>query len=156
MHFINSISATCFVVLYFLSIMSSKGGRNIQDEYNFFRFVAVDNLYKKKTLIKKTPRRGTFGTRQLPNNKEKKNSININLKFLINIKKLININFQSLPQAWDLRDQAVARKNACAIELARTRIDLMTVNSQLLEAITQKVELSQQLDQWQVNRLKTY
>ena len=30
-------------------------------------------------------------------------------------------------------------------------IDLMQVNSQLLEAIQQKVELSQQLDQWQVD-----
>ena len=29
--------------------------------------------------------------------------------------------------------------------------DLMQVNSQLLEAIQQKVELSQQLDQWQVD-----
>ena len=56
-----------------------------------------------------------------------------------------------LSQAWDTRDQAVARKNNCEIELAKTRIDLMQVNSQLLEAITQKVELSQQLDQWQVN-----
>jgi coiled-coil domain-containing protein 64 len=44
----------------------------------------------------------------------------------------------------------VGRKNKCEIELARTRIDLMSVNSQLLEAITQKVELSQQLEQWQV------
>uniref|UniRef100_A0A2P2IBA0 Bicaudal D-related protein homolog n=1 Tax=Hirondellea gigas TaxID=1518452 RepID=A0A2P2IBA0_9CRUS len=52
-------------------------------------------------------------------------------------------------KSWDTRDQAVARKNNCEIELARTRIDLMQVNSQLLEAITQKVELSQQLDQWQ-------
>ncbi|XP_018017556.1 bicaudal D-related protein homolog [Hyalella azteca] len=52
-------------------------------------------------------------------------------------------------RAWDSRDQAVGRKNKCEIELARTRIDLMAVNSQLLEAITQKVELSQQLEQWQ-------
>lgn len=55
-----------------------------------------------------------------------------------------------MTQAFDSRDQAVRRKNNCEIELARTRIDLMQVNSQLLEAITQKVELSQQLDQWQV------
>ena len=49
-----------------------------------------------------------------------------------------------------MRDNAVARKNACEIELARTRIDVMQVNSQLMEAIQQKVELSQQLEQWQV------
>ncbi|KAF2366692.1 hypothetical protein FHG87_002558 [Trinorchestia longiramus] len=55
-------------------------------------------------------------------------------------------------KAWDSRDQAVGRKNKCEIELAKTRIDLMSVNSQLLEAITQKVELSQQLDQWQSGR----
>lgn len=49
-----------------------------------------------------------------------------------------------------MRDNAVARKNACEIELAKTRIDVMQVNSQLMEAIQQKVELSQQLEQWQV------
>lgn len=54
-------------------------------------------------------------------------------------------------RAWEVRDQAVARKNAAEIELARTRIDVLQINSQLLEAIQQKVELSQQLDQWQVN-----
>ena len=53
-------------------------------------------------------------------------------------------------RAWEVRDQAVARKNAAEIELARTRIDVLQINSQLLEAIQQKVELSQQLDQWQV------
>ena len=51
-----------------------------------------------------------------------------------------------------MRDNAVARKNACEIELARTRIDVMQVNSQLMEAIQQKVELSQQLEQWQVRK----
>ncbi|XP_076038913.1 bicaudal D-related protein homolog isoform X2 [Oratosquilla oratoria] len=56
-----------------------------------------------------------------------------------------------IKKAWDMRDNAVARKNACEIELARTRIDVMQVNSQLLEAIQQKVELSQQLEQWQVD-----
>ncbi|KZS15963.1 Bicaudal D-related protein [Daphnia magna] len=54
-------------------------------------------------------------------------------------------------RAWEVRDQAVARKNAAEIELARTRIDVLQINSQLLEAIQQKVELSQQLDQWQVD-----
>ena len=56
-----------------------------------------------------------------------------------------------IKKAWDVRDAAVKRKNNTEIELARTRIDLMQVNSQLLEAIQQKVVLSQQLDQWQVD-----
>ena len=49
-----------------------------------------------------------------------------------------------------MRDKAVARKNATEIDLARARIDVMQINSQLLESIQQKVELSCQLDQWQV------
>lgn len=53
-------------------------------------------------------------------------------------------------KAWEVRDGAVARKNATQVELARTRIDVMQANSQLMEAIQQKVELSQQLEQWQV------
>jgi len=56
-----------------------------------------------------------------------------------------------IKKAWEVRDAAVKRKNNTEIELARTRIDLMQVNSQLLDAIKQKVELSQQLDQWQVD-----
>lgn len=56
-----------------------------------------------------------------------------------------------IKKAWEMRDQAVARKNAVEIELAKARIDLMHINSQLMEAIQQKVELSQQLEQWQVD-----
>jgi len=54
-------------------------------------------------------------------------------------------------KAWELRDQAVQRKNKAEIEVARTRIDMMQVNSQLMEAIQQKVKLSTQLEQWQVS-----
>ncbi|XP_076344563.1 bicaudal D-related protein homolog isoform X1 [Tachypleus tridentatus] len=54
-------------------------------------------------------------------------------------------------KAWDVRDGAVARKNAVEIELAKTKTDMMHINSQLMEAIHQKVELSQQLEQWQVD-----
>lgn len=54
-----------------------------------------------------------------------------------------------IKKAWEVRDKAVARKNATEIELARARIDVMTINSQLLESIQQKVELACQLDQWQ-------
>lgn len=54
-------------------------------------------------------------------------------------------------KAWTMRDQAVARKNAVEIALAKTRIELMHINGQLMEAVQQKVELSQQLDQWQLD-----
>ena len=54
-------------------------------------------------------------------------------------------------KAWDVRDTAVKRKNAAEIELAKERIAGMQINSQLLEAIHQKIELSQQLEQWQVD-----
>jgi len=54
-----------------------------------------------------------------------------------------------IKKAWETRDAAVKRKNNTEIELAKTRIDVMQVNSQLMEAVKQKVTLSQQLDQWQ-------
>lgn len=57
---------------------------------------------------------------------------------------------EMIRKAWEVRDGAVARKNATQVELARTRIDVLQANSQLMEAIQQKVELSQQLEQWQV------
>lgn len=56
-----------------------------------------------------------------------------------------------LAQAYQVRDQAVARKNRAEVELARTRIDVLQANSQLMEAIQQKIELSQQLEQWQMD-----
>ncbi|XP_026671449.1 bicaudal D-related protein homolog [Ceratina calcarata] len=56
-----------------------------------------------------------------------------------------------LAQAYKVRDQAVARKNRAEVELAKTRIDVLQANSQLMEAIQQKIELSQQLDQWQMD-----
>ena len=58
-----------------------------------------------------------------------------------------------IKKAWDTRDAAVKRKNNTEIELAKTRIDVMQINSQLMEAIQQKVELSQQLDQVRNYRL---
>lgn len=50
-------------------------------------------------------------------------------------------------KAWSLRDSAVQRKNKAELEVAKTRIDMMQVNSQLMEAIQQKIQLSQQLEQ---------
>ena len=57
-----------------------------------------------------------------------------------------------IKKAWETRDSAVARKNAAEIELARMRIDVMQVSSQLMESVQQKIELSQQLEQWQVSQ----
>lgn len=42
------------------------------------------------------------------------------------------------------------RKNAVEMELAKCRMDMMSLNSQLLDAIQQKLNLSQQLEAWQV------
>ena len=56
-----------------------------------------------------------------------------------------------IQKAWDARDSAVKRKNSAEVELAKERVASMQVNSQLMEAIQQKVELSQQLEQWQVD-----
>lgn len=56
-----------------------------------------------------------------------------------------------LTQAYEVRDQAVSRKNRVEVELAKTRIDVLQANSQLMEAIQQKIELSQQLEQWQMD-----
>lgn len=42
------------------------------------------------------------------------------------------------------------RKKAVEMELAKCKIDIMSLNSQLLDAIQQKLNLSQQLEAWQV------
>ncbi|KAF7238425.1 BICD family-like cargo adapter 1 [Varanus komodoensis] len=47
------------------------------------------------------------------------------------------------------RDDAIAKKNAVEMELAKCKIDMMSLNSQLLDAIQQKLNLSQQLEAWQ-------
>merc|ERR1712001_899 len=56
---------------------------------------------------------------------------------------------QLVRKAWEVRDEAVKRKNAAEIEVSKERIATMQINSQLLEAIQQKVELARQLSQWQ-------
>ncbi|XP_059479250.1 bicaudal D-related protein homolog [Neocloeon triangulifer] len=58
---------------------------------------------------------------------------------------------EALNQARALRDTALAARNSVQVELARTRIDVLQVNSQLMEAVQQKIELSQQLEQWQMD-----
>ncbi|XP_076859568.1 BICD family-like cargo adapter 1 isoform X2 [Brachyhypopomus gauderio] len=47
------------------------------------------------------------------------------------------------------RDEAIAKKKAVELELAKCKIDIMSLNSQLLDAIQQKLTLSQQLEAWQ-------
>lgn len=47
-------------------------------------------------------------------------------------------------------DLSVFRKNAVELELAKCKMDMMSLNSQLLDAIQQKLNLSQQLEAWQV------
>lgn len=50
-------------------------------------------------------------------------------------------------------DFCPCRKNAVEVELTKCKIDMMSLNSQLLDAIQQKVNLSQQLEAWQVSTL---
>lgn len=42
------------------------------------------------------------------------------------------------------------------MELAKCKIDIMSLNSQLLDAIQQKLNLSQQLEAWQVSLTHTH
>ncbi|KAI1232964.1 Bicaudal D-related protein 1 [Lamprotornis superbus] len=56
---------------------------------------------------------------------------------------------ERLLQAIRDRDEAIAKKNAVEVELTKCKIDMMSLNSQLLDAIQQKVNLSQQLEAWQ-------
>ncbi|KAL0979530.1 hypothetical protein UPYG_G00186230 [Umbra pygmaea] len=48
------------------------------------------------------------------------------------------------------RDEAISKKKAVEMELANCKIDIMSLNNQLLDAIQQKLNLSQQLEAWQV------
>ena len=63
-----------------------------------------------------------------------------------------------------LKDSVVRKCNSCfvnalpifsrnkmEVELARTKLDLMSLDSQLMAAVQQKVKLSQRLEQWQVS-----
>nr|CAD7403133.1 unnamed protein product [Timema cristinae] len=53
-------------------------------------------------------------------------------------------------KAREARDKAMSRKNMVEIQLAKTRVEMMQTSSQLMEAIQQKVGLSQQLEEWQL------
>ncbi|OCT98217.1 BICD family-like cargo adapter 1 isoform X2 [Xenopus laevis] len=56
---------------------------------------------------------------------------------------------EQLMKAIKDRDEAISKKTAVELELAKCRIDLMSLNTQLLDAIQQKLNLSQQLEAWQ-------
>ncbi|XP_062942132.1 BICD family-like cargo adapter 1 isoform X1 [Cynocephalus volans] len=56
---------------------------------------------------------------------------------------------EQLQKAIRDRDEAIAKKNAVEVELAKCKMDMMSLNSQLLDAIQQKLNLSQQLEAWQ-------
>ncbi|XP_036076120.1 BICD family-like cargo adapter 1 isoform X6 [Rousettus aegyptiacus] len=56
---------------------------------------------------------------------------------------------EQLQKAIRARDEAIAKKNAVELELAKCKMDMMSLNSQLLDAIQQKLNLSQQLEAWQ-------
>jgi len=45
----------------------------------------------------------------------------------------------------------VESKNAAEVDLARNRIEMMQVSSQLMEAVQQKVTLSEKLEDMEVN-----
>ncbi|XP_067651197.1 BICD family-like cargo adapter 1 isoform X1 [Haliotis asinina] len=55
-----------------------------------------------------------------------------------------------LEQARKDRDLAMEKGHQLEVELAKSKMDLMTLNQQLVGAIKQKVTLSQELDQWQI------
>ncbi|XP_072921460.1 BICD family-like cargo adapter 1 [Hemitrygon akajei] len=56
---------------------------------------------------------------------------------------------RQLQKALSDRDEAIAKKNTLEMELAKCKIDMMSLNSQLLDVIQQKLNLSQQLEAWQ-------
>ncbi|OCU01768.1 BICD family-like cargo adapter 1 isoform X2 [Xenopus laevis] len=56
---------------------------------------------------------------------------------------------EQLMKAIKDRDEAISKKTAVELELAKCRIDVMSLNTQLLDAIQQKLNLSQQLEAWQ-------
>jgi len=56
-----------------------------------------------------------------------------------------------IKKAWETRDAAVESKNAAEVDLARNRIEMMQVSSQLMEAVQQKVTLSEKLEDMEVN-----
>jgi len=60
----------------------------------------------------------------------------------------------NLNDAIEERNVAVKEKNEAWIELSITKGELIQTNQQLLEVISQKVKLGQQLETWQIDMQK--
>ncbi|XP_050353501.1 bicaudal D-related protein homolog [Nymphalis io] len=60
-------------------------------------------------------------------------------------------NDEAVTKARQERDEAIERKKTVEVALAKTRVELMQANSQLYEAVRQKIDLGQQLEQWQMD-----
>ena len=56
-----------------------------------------------------------------------------------------------ITKACSKRDEAVEAKNSAEVELAKNRIELLQVNSQLLETVEHKGKLAEQLEEAEVN-----
>ena len=56
-----------------------------------------------------------------------------------------------ITKACSKRDEAVEAKNNSEVELAKNRIELLQVNSQLLETVEHKIKLSQDLEEAEVS-----
>ena len=56
-----------------------------------------------------------------------------------------------IKNACDKRDEAVEAKNAAEVDLAKNRIELMQINSQLLDTVQHKLKLAEQLEEMEVN-----
>ena len=56
-----------------------------------------------------------------------------------------------ITKACSKRDEAVEAKNSAEVELAKNRIELLQVNSQLLETVEHKIKLSQDLEEAEVS-----
>ncbi|XP_078335899.1 BICD family-like cargo adapter 1 isoform X4 [Crassostrea virginica] len=61
-----------------------------------------------------------------------------------------------IQQARQERDFAIEKKNKMEIELAESKLELLSLNDQLMEAIQQKMALSQELEQWQSDMEKLF
>jgi len=67
------------------------------------------------------------------------------------IKNQNNGNSDNLNDAIEERNLAIKEKNEAWIELSVTKGELIQTNQQLLEVISQKVKLGQQLENWQID-----
>ncbi|SPP76463.1 bicaudal D-related protein homolog isoform X1 [Drosophila guanche] len=103
-----------------------------------------DEIKRSHQLIQQLEAKVTVTDVELQNVKEERDQARGDLEDDTNRDEL-------LTKAQTERDAANGRRTKAEVDLARTRVELMQANSQLLESIQQKVELSQQLEQWQMD-----